>query len=89
MRTQAKKEMQSMPDFPSVLAAGGTFAGSAGGIAVFDAGFPDDETSVKINGVGVNLSALNGKVPNGYEIKGHFTEITMPETTGMVLIVYR
>ncbi len=88
MRTMAKKELQSMPDWPRVLTAGETFEGTASGIAVFDADFPNNTLSIKIEGVGANFSPLNGKVPNGYEVKGHFTYIQMPLTTDMVLIVY-
>jgi|BioPla2DNA2_1021312.scaffolds.fasta_scaffold08865_10 hypothetical protein len=88
MRTMAKKEMQSMPDYFRVLTAGNTFQGTASGVAVFKADFPDNTTSIKLGGVGVNLSDLNDVVCDGYELKGHFTYIQMPLVTDMVLIVY-
>lgn len=88
MRTMAKKEMQSMPDYFQVLTAGKTFQGTASGVAVFKADFPDNTTSIKLGGVGVNLSPLNGVVCDGYELKGHFTHIQMPLVTDMVLVVY-
>ncbi len=88
VRTMAKKEMQSMPDYFQILTAGNTFQGTASGIAIFKADFPDNTTSVKLGGVGVNLSNLNAVVGDGYELKGHFTYIQMPLVTDMVLIVY-
>lgn len=87
-RSMAKKMMQSCPDNGLTYAAGTDLEGTYAGISIFSADFPDDETSFKINGEGVNLSALNGKVPDGFTYLSHFTKVTIPEGSDMVLIVY-
>ena len=87
MRTMAKKEMQSMPDYFRVLTAGNTFQGTASGVAVFKADFPDN-TQHQAGWRGRELSDLNDVVCDGYELKGHFTYIQMPLVTDMALIVY-
>lgn len=53
------------------------------GLAVFGAAFPDDSTSVEIDGQVRNLSALNGSLSFGYEIKARFTRITL--TSGLAI----
>lgn len=87
-RSIAKKQMQSMPDNGLPCGAGTSLTGSYGGISIFGAAFPNDTTSFKINDVGVNLSVLNGKVPDGWTYISHFTKISIPAGSGMVLIVY-
>ena len=87
-RTQAKKELQSIPDNGIPYAAGTALEGTFGAISIFGASFPNDETSFQINGEGVNLSVLNGKVPDGFTYISHFTKITIPAGSSMVLIVY-
>lgn len=90
-RSIAKKIMQSIPDHGYPYAAGteGTeLEGTFGGISIFRADFPDDDTSFEIDGEGVNLSVLNGVVPDGFTYLSHFTKITIPAGSDMVLIVY-
>lgn len=87
-RSIAKKEIQAVPDNSVVLSAGESVTGTFGGISIFEADFPNEVTSIKINGVGVNLSALNGKVPDGWTYVSHFTKVSVPEGSGMVLVVY-
>lgn len=88
IRSIAKKIMQSIPDNGIPYAAGTTLTGSYGAISIMSADFPDDETSFEISGEGVNLSALNGKVPDGFTYVSHFTKITIDGGSDMVLIVY-
>jgi hypothetical protein len=77
-----------MPDAGLPYGAGTELEGSYGGITVFNADFPDDETSFEIAGEGVNLSVLNGKLPEGFTYLSHFTKITIAADSEMVLIVY-
>ena len=56
------------------------------GLAVFGAAFPDDATGVQVDEAGRNLSALNGSLPYGYEIKARFTKITL---SGGLAIAYK
>ena len=87
-RSMAKKQIQSIPDNGLPYGAGTAITGTFGGISIFEASFPDDVTSFEINGDGVNLSMLNGLVPNGFTYLAHFTKITIPAGSSMVLIVY-
>jgi len=87
-RSMYKKKMQSIPDNGVPYGANTELEGSFGGISVFKADFPDDTTSFEINGVGVNLSVLNGMIPDGWTYVGHFTKVTIPADSEMVLIVY-
>ncbi len=87
-RSLNKKMLQSIPDNGLPYGAGTTLTGTFGGISIFEADFPDDVTSFEINGEGVNLSILNGMLPNGFTYISHFTKITIPAGSSMVLIVY-
>ncbi|MCB5262572.1 MAG: hypothetical protein LHW64_06830 [Candidatus Cloacimonetes bacterium] len=87
-RSVAKKTIQSMPDNGQVCGAGTALVGTFGGISIFGAAFPDDATSYEINGVGVNLSQLNGVCPDGWTYISHFTKITIAAGSTMVLVVY-
>ncbi len=87
-RSLTKKMIQSYPDNGLVYGSDTELEGTFGGISIFSADFPDDDTSFEINGDGVNLSALNGKVPDGFTYLSHFTKVTIPASSGMVLIVY-
>jgi len=87
-RSTAKKIMQSMPDHGLPYGAASELEGTFGGISIFRADFPDDDTSFEIDGDGVNLSVLNGVVPDGFTYVSHFTKITIPAGSDMVLIVY-
>ncbi|MDD3535180.1 MAG: hypothetical protein PHC50_03425 [Candidatus Cloacimonetes bacterium] len=91
-RSLAKKELQSMPDngIPFVAAENNDtiITGSFSAITIFNADFPEDEDSIEINGIGVDLSPLNDFVPDGFTYLSHFTKITIPAKSDMVLIVY-
>lgn len=87
-RSLNKKIMQSIPDNGLPYGADTSLNGTYGAITIFGAAFPDDDTSFEINGEGVNLSMLNGVVPDGFTYVSHFTKITIPEGSDMVLIVY-
>ena len=70
-----------------------TYLGEWVEIAVFDADFPDDATSIVIGiegaSTGINLSSLNGKLAQGYRIPGFFSSITIPTGSLMQLIAFR
>jgi len=87
-RSITKKTMQSIPDRGFPHGAGTELDGTFGGISIFGADFPDDDTSFEIDGEGVNLSLLNGVVPDGWTYVSHFTKITIPAGSDMVLVVY-
>ena len=87
-RSLNKKMLQSIPDNGLPYGASTELSGSFGDISIFGASFPDDETSFEINGEGVNLSMLNSVVPDGFTYISHFTKITIPAGSTMVLIVY-
>lgn len=87
-RSIAKKTMQSIPDHGYPYGAGTSLEGTFGGISIFRADFPDDNTSFEIDGEGVNLSPLNGIVPEGWTYLSHFTKIRIPADSEMVLVVY-
>lgn len=87
-RSLIKKKMQSMPDNGLPYGAGTSLTGSYSAITIFGAAFPNDTTSFAINGTGVNLSSLNGKVPDGWTYIAHFTKITIAAGSTMVLIAY-
>lgn len=87
-RSIAKKTLQSIPDQGLPYGADTRLEGTFGAITIFHADFPDDDTSFAINGEGVNLSMLNGIVPDGFTYISHFTKITIPADSEMVLIVY-
>jgi len=87
-RTKNQKEMNSYPDKLSVLTAGNTVNGSFSAIKVWNAGFPANSTSIKIGGVGVDLSALNSVWVNGDMLLGNFTTVMVPAGSNMVIVVY-
>ena len=77
----------------SDVAGDTTYLGYWAEIAVFDADFPANSTSILLEGdggsVGVNLSSLNGKLSQGYRIPGHFSSITIPSGSTMQIIAFR
>jgi hypothetical protein len=50
---------------------------------VFAATFPNNATENIVDGQGKNLSALNEQLPDGYELMGRFSRITL--TSGVVI----
>ena len=77
---------RSIPTDFDIISDTSTHTGDWYGLAVFGAAFPNDATSVEIDGTGRNLSACNSKLPYGYEIKARFTRLTL---TGGLAIVYK
>jgi len=87
-RSMAKKRMQDIPDKGIPYGEDTLLEGSFGAITIFDADFADSDDDFVIAGKDVNLSLLNGKVPNGFTYRAHFNKITIRPGSRMVLIVY-
>lgn len=70
-----------------------TYLGYWAEIAVFDANFQSDTTSIILgsgsDATGINLSTLNGKLSQGHRIPGHFSSITIPSGSTMQIIAFR
>ncbi|MCD4828807.1 MAG: hypothetical protein K8R90_05180 [Candidatus Cloacimonetes bacterium] len=81
-----REQDRSVPADFDTIADTNAHSGEWYGLEVHDATFPDDATGVAVNGAGKNMSAYNGKVPNGHIFKARFTKITL---TGGVATAYK
>lgn len=75
-----------MPSAFDVISDTASHTGAWTKILLAGGTFPDDATGMTINNLGVNLSALNGNLPNGTIIEGNIQKITL---SGGVVLAYR
>jgi hypothetical protein len=87
--TPSQKEMKSIPSGFDLIAEGASGTGPYYTIKVWGAAFPDDATSFKLNGVGINLSSLNADWVDGDTLLGNFTLVSNPTSSGMKLLAYK
>ena len=93
--------VSQMPPYFDVITANATAStGDWVAIKVYNPSFPNDATSFVLgnpdkaeevaNGAkGVNLSSLNGLMPNADILVGHFTKIHIPVGNTMRIIAYK
>ena len=93
--------VSQMPPYFDVITANATASsGDWVAIKVYNPSFPDDITSfilgnpnkpgeVLEGAKGVNLSGLNGVMPNGDIILGHFKKIHIPVGNTMRILAYK
>jgi|GEM_PF-3053884 hypothetical protein len=77
---------RSVPTDFDVIADTAAHSGDWYGLAVFGAAFPNDAAGMEVDGVGRNLSSLNNRLPDGYELKARFTRVTL---TAGVAVAYK
>jgi hypothetical protein len=85
MDIQERKSRELPLDF-DIIADTVAHDGDWYGLAVFGAVFPNLEDANRVDGTGKNLSALNDLLPDGFELMGRFTRITL---SGGVALAYK
>lgn len=69
---------QGMPNRLDVISDTVSHNGNWNAISCFDSiTFKDSSQTIVVGNSGVNMSALNGKIPNGYILTANFTRITL------------